>query len=127
MSVNIWIENDDSQTVIDEFDCICVCPMSGPKSDCPDCAGKGKISVVGSEFEINLANANFCAIWRALGLDFDYSGSVHPERLLAAIQSADPGTINCCGTTIQYVKERFHQIKMIAVEAKLRNQMVVWG
>lgn len=148
MSVTIRIAHDKDQSIVQEFECNCVwnCP---PNPDCPECKGTGKVVFRNSRWEVNLCNANFAAIFAALGLPHEEYGEIDGRALLRAIESYFPGLAVResrryrsgelmggeegtgalhieMGLDEEAVRIRLDKIREIAEEAARREEKVVW-
>lgn len=88
-------------------------------------------------FEMNLANANFSDLWEALGLDFDYSGQIDADIVLAALNKFsakklvsngyEDGIVFFGGRSTQQVANYYWNLNKIAREAKARGEQIIWA
>lgn len=89
-------------------------------------------------FEINLANGNFFALWSALTNSFNVEccGSIDPNELLGLLNRFKPKSIVTStqvdgnyiqsGRSLEQVTRYYWNLRSIAIEAKNRNEIVVW-
>jgi hypothetical protein len=146
MSVTIHVLDDTDLSVNEEFDCVC----NGKNKSCSCCHGTGKDCLVGSKYDMNMANQNFNTLWNSLGLNPD-DFIIDPDVLLNAIKSFDPklavrrnqsinksdagensttdntGKWIDLGFPIESIIRRQHQLKAIALHAKKLGKKIVWG
>lgn len=145
MSVTISIRGNQSycrKNGLDREEAVpCGC---GPATDCPDCGGTGRITFLTFPFELNLTNANFAAVWNALGIAQDWAGSLDGRALAARLATADADQIAASRTPrvsetpdgprmvefgIRPIQAACYldSLAEIAAEAERREEPVVWA
>ena len=87
-------------------------------------------------FEMNVSNSNHSMIWNALGLEWDYSGSIHPVKLLKSLDSIHPdfmvretrseGNHHFIGVDLDRVNSYLTRLREIALEAAKREEEIYW-
>jgi hypothetical protein len=90
MSISVWIKNDTAKNIVEEFDC----QEGNHQSECPVCQGAGKLTKARSQYFMNLANSNFCALWTRLRIPFDdgdgsLCGEITALKLTKAIRNCN--------------------------------------
>ena len=88
-------------------------------------------------FEMNVSNANHSMLWNALGLEWDYCGSILPVQLLKALDRVNPalmersvrvdGNHYFCGVDAAQVESYVTRLRVIAMEAAKREEEIVWA
>jgi len=134
MSVDITIE--DNRAYIDKN-----CPELIEIEDMSDIAAQyGYDNYVYKiyPFELNIANGNFYALFRELGLfDVDCCGSMSADELLGRLNNLKPknlvesgyreGNVASCGRNIDQCTRYYWELRKIATEAKNRDKTIVWS
>ena len=90
MSVTISILNDTDESDVSEYECMCADVDGKGHPECRECKGTGKVVFKSSKWERTLSNGNFSTFWSAMGLEFDYCGSIDPRDLLLAATTLNP-------------------------------------
>ena len=117
------------------YDCQ-FCQDGNVDPNCPDCLGKGKVVFDHFPFEATLANGNFSSVWQALGLPFDWCGSIDGRIVQRAIANVNvdaivrptkvEGIVTSCGVDAQQARAYLDRLAEIANEAARREENVVW-
>ena len=120
MSIAVWIKNDTDKNTVEEFDCL-YCQEGNHQSECPVCQGAGKLTKVRSQYFMNLANSNFCALWTRLRIPFDdgdgsLCGEITALKLTKAIN-------NYKGRSNKY----FEKLNEISQRAFRMGEDILWG
>lgn len=140
MSVTITIQHNvdycTDNDLVESYteDCLC----RSKDTACPLCRGTGTEVVNLYPYELNLSNANHQTLWNSLGLRHDWAGGITPDRLLQALQSwigpelcvredVHEDNHHSYGITLEQATRYQETLLAIAVEAKKRNEFVIWG
>jgi hypothetical protein len=149
MSVSISIMNnvpycqERNMVRFDHVDCECTwkTQCGSPLDNCQTCGGSGEEKFPVYQFDMNLSNRNFGAVWRELGLELDWCGTIKPQTLSAAIMrvceanlvsdsvvTQEPGKCSTVdfGRTMEQVNSYFNRLLDICYEAERREEDICW-
>lgn len=91
-----------------------------------------------SEFDLNLSNSNFYALWESLQLFVDECGAINPHELEKALDNnfkvknlveapTQEGNFYSGGRTADQVARYYWNLRRLIKEAKELNQAICWG
>lgn len=139
------IINDNDKSVYFRRDCFCVIhgKKIGNSDVCFSCNGDGYIESQSSQWEISLPLGTLCNLMEGLGITLDSQGSLDPSYVLTmlsavkqerVVESPNLQVVTDSKSkfyegrmTLDYIEDRYEEIRGICEEAKRRGKKVYWA